>query len=106
MEAATVQHTTAVPAATIAVALSELASWMDARACIDLGAVNASMNAMTQNVMTKNPRDKNRDDLNRPARAIIRRADHEAVQEVEGIPHLTSATDLATDVKRHSHSNF
>lgn len=91
---------TPAPAATTVDASSELASWTDARACIDHEAENASMNAMTQNVMRKKPRDTSRDDLNRPARAINRRADRAAVQEVEGIPHLTSATDLAIDVKR------
>lgn len=73
----------------------ELVSWTDAQDCIVPGAVNASM---THPNVTLNPRDMIQDDQSRQARAInLRRVDQEA--EVEVIPHLISATDLATVAK-------
>lgn len=55
---------------------------MDVQDCIGQGAENASMTPQNVN---QNPRD------------MI--ADREAVQEVEVIPHLTSAIDRVNDVK-------
>lgn len=81
----------------IVAATSERESWTDARDCIVPGAETASM--IHQNV-TLNPRDMIQDDQSRQARAtILRRVDQEAVLEVEVIPHLISATDLATVAK-------
>lgn len=70
--------------------------------CIDPGVVNASM--IHRNV-TQNPRETRQDDRSRRVRAAIRRADQEAVLEVEVIPHPISATDLAT-VARLFHSSI
>lgn len=72
-------------------------SWTGARDCIAPGAVNASM--IHRNV-TLNPRDKTQDVQSLQARpTALRRVDQEAVLEVEVIPHLISATDLATVAK-------
>ena len=80
----------------IVVATLELVSWMDVRDCIVRGAVTVNASMIRQNV-TLNPR-VIQDVQSRQARAR-RRVDQEAVLEVEVIPHLISAIDLATVAK-------